>query len=83
MAQNTSITAAPSKAVIFREDGSRDKKQIPVDIAAVMRGRNPDVAIMANDIIVVPNSKAKSAFVPIMNSFGVNIAYGAARVLIP
>ena len=83
LAQNTSITAAPSKAVIFREDGSRDKKQIPVDIAAVMRGRNPDVAIMANDIIVVPNSKAKSAFVPIMNSFGVNIAYGAARVLIP
>ena len=38
---------------------------------------------LANDIIVVPNSKTKSALVPIMNSFGVNIAYGAARVLIP
>ena len=83
LAQNTSVTAAPGKAVIFREDGSKEKKQIPVDIGAVMRGRNPDVPIMPNDIIVVPNSKTKSALVPIMNSFGVNIAYGAARVLIP
>ncbi len=83
LAQNTSVTAAPGKAVIFREDGSKEKKQIPVDIAAIMRGRNPDVPIMPNDIIVVPNSKTKSALVPIMNSFGVNIAYGAARVLIP
>jgi polysaccharide export outer membrane protein len=83
MAQNTNATAAPGKAVIFREDGSKEKKQIPIDITAVMRGRSPDVELMANDIIVVPNSKAKSAFVPILNSFGVNVAYGAARVIIP
>jgi len=83
LAQNTNPTAAPSKAVIFREDGSKEKKQVPVDITAVMRGRQPDVEIMANDIIVVPNSKAKSIYVPVLNSFGVNIAYGAARVLIP
>jgi len=83
LAQNTNPTAAPNKAVIFREDGSKEKKQVPVDITAVMRGRQPDVEIMANDIIVVPNSKAKSIYVPVLNSFGVNIAYGAARVLIP
>jgi len=83
LAQNTNPTAAPSKAVIFREDGSKEKKQVPVDITAVMRGRQADVPIMANDIIVVPNSKAKSIYVPVLNSFGVNIAYGAARVLIP
>ena len=83
LAQNTNPTAAPNKAVIFREDGSNEKKQVPVDITAVMRGRQPDVEIMANDIIVVPNSKAKSIYVPVLNSFGVNIAYGAARVLIP
>ena len=83
LAQNTNPTAAPSKAVIFREDGSKEKKQVPVDITAVMRGRQPDVEIMANDIIVVPNSKAKSIYVPVLNSLGVNIAYGAARVLIP
>jgi polysaccharide export outer membrane protein len=83
LAQNTIATAAPGKAVIFREEGHGQKKEIPVDITAVMRGRKPDVPIMANDIIVVPNSKAKSAFVPVMNSFGVNIAYGAARVIVP
>ena len=83
LAQNTNPTAAPNKAVIFREAGSNEKKQIQVDITAVMRGRQADVPIMANDIIVVPNSKAKSIYVPVLNSCGVNIAYGAARVLIP
>ena len=83
LAQNTLVTASPGKAVIFREDGSKEKKQIPVDITAVMRGRSPDVEIMANDIIVVPNNKAKSAFMPGLNSFGVNMAYGAARVIVP
>ena len=83
LAQNTSMTASPGKAVIFREDGASQKKEIPVDISAIMRGRSPDIAILANDIIVVPNSKAKSAFAPVMNSFGVNIAYGAARAIVP
>jgi len=83
LAENTNPMAAPSKAVIFREDGSKEKKQIQVDITAVMRGQQPDVPIMANDIIVVPNSKAKSVYMPVLNSFGVNLAYGAARVVIP
>ena len=83
LAENTNPMAAPNKAVIFREDGSKEKKQIPVDITAVMRGQQPDIPIMANDIIVVPNSKAKSVYMPVLNSFGVNLAYGAARVVIP
>ena len=83
LAQNTNMAAAPGKAVIFREDGSKERRQIPIDITAVMRGRSPDVPIMANDIIVVPNSKAKSALVPVMNSFGVNIAWAATRVIAP
>jgi len=83
IAQNTTPLAAPGKAVIFRDDGGGQRKEIPVDVTAVMRGRSPDIAILANDIIVVPNSKTKSALMPVLNSFGVNIAYGAARVLIP
>src|SRR5437762_4498069 len=83
LAQNTNMAAAPGKAVIFREDGSKERRQIPIDITAVMRGRSPDVPIMANDIIVVPNSKAKSALLPMMNSFGVNIARPATRVIAP
>jgi polysaccharide biosynthesis/export protein len=83
LARNTTMTSAPNKAVIFRENGSKEKKQIPVDITDVMRGRKPDVPIVANDVIVVPSSKAKSVYMPVLNSFGVNIAYGAARVIIP
>src|SRR5439155_617074 len=83
IAQNTTPLAAAGKAVIFREEQGAQRKEIPVDVTAIMRGRSPDVPILANDIIVVPNSKTKSALMPVLNSFGVNIAYGAARVLIP
>ena len=83
IAQNTTPLAAPGKAVIFREEPGGQRKEIPVDVTAVMRGRSPDIPILANDIIVVPNSKTKSALMPVLNSFGVNIAYGAARVLLP
>jgi len=83
VAENTTAVASPTKAIIFREGAGGQKTEIPVDITAVMRGREPDVRIMANDIIVVPNSKAKSALLPVMNSFGANIALGAARVIIP
>src|SRR5439155_4545271 len=83
LAQGASPTAAPTRAVIFREDSAGQKREIPVDVAAVMRGRNPDIPILANDIIVIPNSRTKSVFMPIVNAFGVNSAYMATRVIIP
>lgn len=83
LAQSTTQVAAPGSGVIFREEAGGQKKEIHVDIAAVMRGRKPDMPIMANDIIVVPNSKTKSAMLPVLNSFGYNIAYGVTRVIIP
>jgi polysaccharide biosynthesis/export protein len=83
LAQGSTPTAAPTRAIIFRENSDGQKREIPVDVSAVMRGRNPDMAILANDIIVVPNSKTKSVFVPIVNAFGVNAAYAATKVIAP
>ncbi len=70
MAQNPTSKAQAKNAVIFREDSNGERKEIPVDIAAVMSNRSPDVQLIANDIIIVPNSKLKSALLPILNSLG-------------
>jgi polysaccharide export outer membrane protein len=78
LAQGTNPFAARGKAVIFREDAGGQKREIPVDVAAVMGGRRPDLPILPNDVIVVPNSKAKSAFMPVINAFGMNAAWTVA-----
>ena len=75
LAQGTNPVAAAPRAIIFREDASGQKREIPVDVTAVMRGRNQDVSIIANDIIVVPNNKAKSVVLPVVNAFGISAAY--------
>ena len=67
--------------MIFREDAGGQKREIPVDVAAVMRGRSQDVPILANDVIVVPNSKTKSAFMPIVNAFGAQAAWTITTIV--
>jgi polysaccharide biosynthesis/export protein len=80
LAQGTNQVAAAARAIIFREDASGQKREIPVDVTAVMRGRNQDVPIIANDIIVVPNNKTKSVVLPVVNAFGLNAAYLPLRL---
>jgi polysaccharide export outer membrane protein len=70
MAQNWTPKAKPKNAVIFREGINGERKEISVDIAAVMNNKSPDVPLMANDIVIVPNSPVKSALLPILNAFG-------------
>jgi polysaccharide biosynthesis/export protein len=81
LAQGTSPVAAADRAVIFREEGNGQKREIPVDVGAVMRGKKDDIPILPNDIVVIPNSKAKSAFKPVINAFGVGAAWSATTIL--
>ena len=81
LAQGANPFAAPGKAVIFREDAGGTKREIPVDVKAVMRGRNQDVPILANDVIVIPNSRAKSTFMPVISAFGTNAAWTVTSII--
>jgi len=81
LAQGANPLAAPGRAVIFREDGNGQKREIPVDVGAVMRGRRQDIPILANDVIVVPNSKTKAAFMPVINAFGANAAWTVTSII--
>jgi polysaccharide export outer membrane protein len=70
LAQGTNYNAALEHALIFRDDANGNRQEIPVDIGAVMKGKKEDVPIMANDIIIVPNSRMKSFGGALIKAFG-------------
>jgi len=73
LAQGTTFKAAANRAIIFREDPSSGKREeISIDVNAVMSGKKPDVPILANDIVIVPNSRLKSVTGTVLSAFGVN-----------
>lgn len=79
LAQGTTPTASPSNGIIFREDLNGQKREIPVDVGDIMKGKNPDITILANDIIVIPSSQAKSILIPVVSAFGTTAVYAATN----
>jgi len=75
LAQGLTFRARAGSGVIFREDSATGKRQeIKIDIAQVMSGKKEDIPILANDVVIVPNSRFKSAAGTVLNAFGVNAA---------
>jgi polysaccharide biosynthesis/export protein len=61
LARGTNFKAALGRGLIMRDDTKTGKRvQIPVDIGGVMNGKKEDIALQANDVVIVPNSKLKS-----------------------
>ncbi|HWQ31419.1 MAG TPA: polysaccharide biosynthesis/export family protein [Blastocatellia bacterium] len=61
LAQGVTVKAKAGKGIIFREDPDTGVRQeIPVNIGAVMSGKHQDVEILANDVILVPNSRTRT-----------------------
>jgi protein involved in polysaccharide export with SLBB domain len=57
--EGTTSNADISRLVISR----KDRSEIAVDLAAVMKGRNEDVTLLAGDVIVVPSLNKPLFFV--------------------
>jgi polysaccharide export outer membrane protein len=75
LAQGMKSTAASDRALIFREDPvTRKVQEIRVDVGKIMNGKQEDVAITANDIVIVPNSRAKSLGGAILSVLSINNA---------
>jgi polysaccharide export outer membrane protein len=75
LAQGLTFNAKASRGVIFREDpvaGSR--QEIKVDIGEVMDGKKEDIPLLANDVVMIPNSKTKSVGGMLLQALGVNSA---------
>jgi polysaccharide export outer membrane protein len=73
LAQGMTFEAASGSATIFREDPKTGKQEeMKVDVKAVMNGKRPDIPIVANDIVMIPNSRLKSVGGTILNAFGLS-----------
>ncbi|HKF47802.1 MAG TPA: polysaccharide biosynthesis/export family protein [Terracidiphilus sp.] len=72
-------------AYIYRaEAGEKEKRQIPVELKDIMKRKAPDVSLVANDILYIPNNGAKEATlktlefaVPIALALGTTLLYVA------
>jgi len=81
LSQGPTLNAKMGDGVIMRTDQNTGVRQeIHVDIGAVMKGKKDDVPIMANDIVIVGNSRAKTVGNAILKAFGMS---AAQRGIIP
>lgn len=61
MAEGMLVTAGPKHARIMRVNpAGGERVEIPVDIRKVLEGRGADVAMQADDILMIPNNAARS-----------------------
>jgi polysaccharide export outer membrane protein len=62
LAEGLDLKAAPSRARILRPSDvapNTARKEIPVNLAKILSGKNTDIYLQPNDILFVPNSAAK------------------------
>jgi polysaccharide biosynthesis/export protein len=65
-----------SKIIRYHADGK--KEEIPLNLERIMEASHEDLALLPNDILFVPSSKAKSAA---MRSLDVAISVASARLI--
>jgi polysaccharide biosynthesis/export protein len=63
LAEDLKRTAKPARSVLLRRKGtSSEVEQIPVDLSKILARQEPDIPVMPNDVLFVPDSTAKRAF---------------------
>jgi polysaccharide export outer membrane protein len=50
---------ASNEAYIYRRDAAGTPNQIPVDLSRIMQRKSPDVPLLANDILYIPDRSGK------------------------
>ncbi len=62
LAQGTNPTASLGKAKLIRKDGTGEQKETPIALDKIYSAKKPDMPLEAEDILFVPNSRAKTGF---------------------
>jgi polysaccharide export outer membrane protein len=64
LAEDAKTTARRDQTVIIRNDSQapEGRRQIPVDLKAILKGKSPDPVLQAEDILFIPDSSGKRAF---------------------
>jgi polysaccharide export outer membrane protein len=63
LARGLRAGAKAAKAIIFREDPSTGKRrEISIDLNAVTIGKQKDIPLLPNDIVIVPSARPRTVF---------------------
>ena len=63
MAEDAKLNSVKNKAVIIRPNSKAPEghEQVPVNLDLVLKGKQPDLVMLADDILYIPESAAKRA----------------------
>ena len=75
---------ATKEAYIYRrEAGSTAKNEIPIELSKIMARKAPDVPLLPNDILYIPDSTGKRNLATVMDRVvGIGGALGAASIYV-
>lgn len=71
-------------AFVYREDDSKNAKlEIPIELARIMKRKSPDVPLMANDILYIPDRSGKrAAIASLEKALAIGVGLGTAAILV-
>jgi polysaccharide export outer membrane protein len=72
---------AGKQAYIYRREASGKKNEIPIELKQIMNRKSPDVPLMADDILYIPDAKGTRAALAAMEKL-VLVGSGATSALI-
>lgn len=59
MAEGLDRAAEPKRSRILRSVTNGAREEMPINVSSILAGRSPDVALLPNDILVIPDSTFK------------------------
>jgi polysaccharide export outer membrane protein len=74
MAQGLTSYSAKQAYIVRQDDRSGAKNEIPIELAKIMERKSPDVPLMANDILYVPDRSGRRATMQTLEKV---LAFGA------
>jgi polysaccharide export outer membrane protein len=78
LAEGTLNTAAVANAKVLRStEGPGPRQEVAVNLKQIMAGKAKDVPLRSEDILFIPNSAARSAFLRTLET-GINVGTGIA-----
>jgi polysaccharide export outer membrane protein len=79
MAGGLMKTAKTKDGMVLRYDEDGTRREMPIDVTAVLRGKAPDFPVQADDIIFVPGSMTKNIGYSLLNLAPMAVS----RVIVP
>jgi len=61
LARGWTVTASPDRAIVVRTLANGQRQEIPVNLSGIIHRTRPDMPLLANDILYIPDNNTKRA----------------------